>query len=1065
MTSLRVLTAAVCLVAPAVGAADYGFQRSVRPLLGRVIVPTGGNVVLASTDQGAALVHPESGAILQAYASPRIQLTTGLAWAGTRVLVGTAFTGEDLGNAGAVLEFDALSGVVLRTLQAPAPAEFDRFGLAVATDGARLWVAATECVYAFDAATWALLATIEDPHPDPSGVGIGFGTPLVPLGGSLLVGSAGDTATEPRAGAVHVFEKATSTFLRTIRPAVAKTFMGFGQTIEAVDAGTVLVGAPLEPGGGAVYLMDVASGAELRRFRHPDPLGADQLGRAIAVLGGGLVALGNPTHGVGPFGEDGDTRPSLGAVHVFELATGAHRQMLPNPTPDGEPENEDESFGAALAAAAPFLVVGDPQDLVVPPLPFGGLYVYRESSRCGDGVHDAGEQCDDGNAVDGDGCDRNCRLSGCGNGVRDASEACDDGNEVSGDFCDANCTRSECGNGIAAGDEECDDGGNGAGDGCSPVCRLEVCGNGVLDPTEECDDGNTTPGDACAADCRREARGYFTCYRARAKRGTPGFARRRLVFVDPLDARTTFVLRPIAVCAGDAVEAPAVELVCYRARTPGRTERRKLAVGDALGAHAVRARRVRTVCVPSDGARVFELAHTFPDPFPGSLHFFDHWGQALRGTADRIYVSGPTTTDLGNNRGAIRVFRRDSGALEATIEPPFSVVPPGGGGALGIRGFGLGMAGGGGDLFLVSARAFTSARVAFLWNSSNRTFVRTFVSPSETDAMAAVGDFVLLGDPDDHTATSFAGAVRIFDRNTGMLVHSLFGTESFFGLGRSLAPIGDDVLVTDRQGVHRLSGGSWSKMRSFPEPPGPPDQFRAYGLRLATLGDTVVVAAPSENGQGAVHLFDGNTGVHLRQIPEPGTAGRFSTSLAPAGSAVVVGSPRTDTLAPDAGVVHLYDAVSGERLRTFLNPAAVTSPRFGNVVATAGDDVLVASGGSDLPRADVFHFRNRGLDVLTCYHALRTPGARPAAPVTLWTGDRHGSGPSTLGGVEQVCTPAVHPGERVAGPADRFACHPVDDPTGPAREVVVRNRFGEQTLVVGARERVCLGAVVAALPD
>jgi len=39
---------------------------------------------------------------------------------------------------------------------------------------------------------------------------------------------------------------------------------------------------------------------------------------------------------------------------------------------------------------------------------------------CGDGVLDPGEQCDDGNAVDGDGCDSNCTPTGCGNGIRTA---------------------------------------------------------------------------------------------------------------------------------------------------------------------------------------------------------------------------------------------------------------------------------------------------------------------------------------------------------------------------------------------------------------------------------------------------------------------------------------------------------------------------------------------------------------------------------------------------------------------------------------------------------------------
>lgn len=58
---------------------------------------------------------------------------------------------------------------------------------------------------------------------------------------------------------------------------------------------------------------------------------------------------------------------------------------------------------------------------------------------CGDGFRDGVEQCDDGDATEGDGCDTNCTFSGCGNGIQDPSEGCDDGNTLSGDGCSATC--------------------------------------------------------------------------------------------------------------------------------------------------------------------------------------------------------------------------------------------------------------------------------------------------------------------------------------------------------------------------------------------------------------------------------------------------------------------------------------------------------------------------------------------------------------------------------------------------------------------------------------------------
>jgi cysteine-rich repeat protein len=49
--------------------------------------------------------------------------------------------------------------------------------------------------------------------------------------------------------------------------------------------------------------------------------------------------------------------------------------------------------------------------------------------------------------------------------------------------------------------EGCDDGNTVAGDGCSPTCQLE-CGNGTLQTPEQCDDGNLTFGDLCSPSCR-----------------------------------------------------------------------------------------------------------------------------------------------------------------------------------------------------------------------------------------------------------------------------------------------------------------------------------------------------------------------------------------------------------------------------------------------------------------------------------------------------------------------------------------------------------------------------------
>lgn len=138
---------------------------------------------------------------------------------------------------------------------------------------------------------------------------------------------------------------------------------------------------------------------------------------------------------------------------------------------------------------------------------------------CGSGELDLGEDCDDGNLIDGDGCDSNCTPTGCGNGIVTGNEQCDDGADDDDDGCVGGCVIARCGDGFLRGDgaEECDDGNELAGDGCTECVPetgwscdrapgaatrcTENCGDGIVVGSEGCDDGGTIPGDGCFSNC------------------------------------------------------------------------------------------------------------------------------------------------------------------------------------------------------------------------------------------------------------------------------------------------------------------------------------------------------------------------------------------------------------------------------------------------------------------------------------------------------------------------------------------------------------------------------------
>lgn len=116
-----------------------------------------------------------------------------------------------------------------------------------------------------------------------------------------------------------------------------------------------------------------------------------------------------------------------------------------------------------------------------------GTVVCALIAACSDGGGNTGDD-----ECVGPACNMPPQL--CGNGDVDiATEDCDDGNAVGGDGCSATC-HNECGDGSVDGDERCDDGNLIAGDGCDLRCLVEpgfTCAgepSECIEPTGACAD-------------------------------------------------------------------------------------------------------------------------------------------------------------------------------------------------------------------------------------------------------------------------------------------------------------------------------------------------------------------------------------------------------------------------------------------------------------------------------------------------------------------------------------------------------------------------------------------------
>jgi len=128
-------------------------------------------------------------------------------------------------------------------------------------------------------------------------------------------------------------------------------------------------------------------------------------------------------------------------------------------------------------------------------------------ASCGDGVVDAGEECDAGPAnSDSGACTLGCKQAVCGDGLLGPGEGCDDGNEDDSDACSSACVPASCGDGVVQPGELCDDGNADDTDACLTGCAPASCGDGKVQAgVEACDDGDGDDTNACTSLCQAPA--------------------------------------------------------------------------------------------------------------------------------------------------------------------------------------------------------------------------------------------------------------------------------------------------------------------------------------------------------------------------------------------------------------------------------------------------------------------------------------------------------------------------------------------------------------------------------
>ncbi|MCL4785935.1 MAG: FG-GAP repeat protein [Verrucomicrobia bacterium] len=248
-------------------------------------------------------------------------------------------------------------------------------------------------------------------------------------------------------------------------------------------------------------------------------------------------------------------------------------------------------------------------------------------------------------------------------------------------------------------------------------------------------------------------------------------------------------------------------------------------------------------------------------------------------------------------------------------------------------------------------------------------------------AVAVVGDCLLVGDPQDSTADQYTGAAYLYN-STGALMRTFLNPAPANGyfFGRALAAVGNDkVLIGAPFGNVPVGathpGGAYlfhtngTLIRTFLRPPG--QAMARFGTSVAALGtDRVLIGADGDDragtDAGAAYLF-GTNGTLLATLtnPAPVDFEALGTALAVVGQdRILIGAPANPSAPTTPGSAFLFNT-NGTMLTKFDNPIPASGGSFGWTVAALGTD-LVAIGAPFAnimaPRGgEVYLFRTNGV--------------------------------------------------------------------------------------------------------
>ncbi|WP_158497186.1 WD40 repeat domain-containing protein [Micavibrio aeruginosavorus] len=339
------------------------------------------------SDPGQVFVfNATTGAVVRTLQSPAPQDSArfgyGVSIDGDLIAVGEdGATVGGFAQAGRAHIFRVSTGALIRTINNPAPATSDRFGVRVSLSGDKVAIAAylddpggvadAGTLYVYNINSGALVTTLNHPSPvanDQFGLGVSLDGDLVAVAAYF-----DDYSGMTDAGTAFVFNATTGALVSTLQSPNAAAGNNFGNGIQ-LRGTRVLAGSRFETvygvsKAGAAYMFDALTGSVLAEYYPPNPMADDEFG-ARPAFSGKYAALGARWRDIGGYVDTGQ-------LYIYGPDDSSWRTpVVAASFENPEPEAQDR-FGHVTAVSGDIITIGARYDNPGGVADSGSIYVYN----------------------------------------------------------------------------------------------------------------------------------------------------------------------------------------------------------------------------------------------------------------------------------------------------------------------------------------------------------------------------------------------------------------------------------------------------------------------------------------------------------------------------------------------------------------------------------------------------------------------------------------------------------------------------------------------------------------